>query len=103
MGAKKTANANTESSGTDPREDVRIYIGPTMHRRALVASSCFRGGLPAHVESLAAKIPDLARVIVPLSEVVAARRRAQEPGTEENRICRYLLTVRFDDTGGVRE
>jgi hypothetical protein len=86
----------------DPRADVRIYLGPTMHRRAIVEASVYRGGLNAHVAGLVAKVPEIAAMIVPLSEVVAAKRRIKEPGTTEYGIYRYLLTVRFDENGEVR-
>jgi hypothetical protein len=87
---------------SDPRADVRIYLGPTMHRRAIVEATVYRGGLNAHVSGLIAKIPEIAAMIVPLSEVVAAKRRIKEPGTTEYGIYRYLLAIRFDENGEVR-
>jgi hypothetical protein len=69
----------------------------------MVAASCFRGGLSDYVLGLIEKIPELARLIVPLEEVAQARRKAKELGTEENRVFQYLETVRFDGDGEVRE
>ena len=97
MCAKKAAT--TES---DPMQDVKIYLGPTLHRRTMVAASCYRGGLTDFVQGLVAKIPDLATLIVPLGEAATTRRRVKELGTEENRVYQYLLTVRFDKNGEVR-
>ena len=92
----------TDGQG-ESRNDVRVYLGPTMHRRAIVEASVYRGGLNAHVTGLIAKVPEIAAMIVPLSEVVAAKRRIKEPGTTEYGIYRYLLTVRFDENGEVRQ
>jgi hypothetical protein len=87
----------------DPREDVRIYIGPTMHRRAIVAGSIYRGGLNTHVTELIAKVPEIGQMIVPLAEIVAAKRKVKEQGTAEYGIYQYLLSIRFDGNGEVRE
>jgi hypothetical protein len=89
--------------GTDPRDDVKVYIGPTLHRRVLVASSVFRGGLSPHVTGLIEKIPELGQMIVPLDEVVEAKRRIKEPGTTEHGLCQYLISIRFNENGEVRE
>jgi hypothetical protein len=86
----------------DPRADVRVYIGPTMHRRAIVGASVYRGGLNAHVAGLVAKVPEIAALIVPLSDIVEAKRKAKEPGTTEYGVYQYLLSVRFDENGEVR-
>jgi hypothetical protein len=93
----------TEPAPANPRDDVRIYIGPTMHRRMMVAGSAYRGGLDAHVAGMTAKIPEIARLVVPLSEVVAAKWKVKEQGTAEYGIYQYLLSVRFDANGEVRE
>jgi hypothetical protein len=69
----------------------------------LTAASAFRGGLNAHVTGLVAKIPELAQMIVPLDEVVAAKRRVREQGTAEHDLYKYLLSVRFDENGEVRQ
>jgi hypothetical protein len=97
----KTKQATEESA--DPRSDIRVYIGPTIHRRMMVAASCYRGGLNSHVTGMIAKIPEIASLIVPLSEVVEAKRRVKEPGTAEYGIYQYLLSIRFDANGEVRQ
>lgn len=98
MSAKKTS-----STLPDPRDDVRVYIGPTLHRRALVASGVFRGGLSPHVTELIGKIPELNHLIIPLAGVVEAKRRVKEPGTLEHGLYQRLLSIRFDADGEVRE
>jgi hypothetical protein len=97
------AKRQTTAEPADPRGDIRVYIGPTIHRRMMVAGTCFRGGLNAHVTGMIAKIPEIASLIVPLSEVVEAKRRVKEPGTAEHGIYQYLLSVRFDPNGEVRK
>ena len=42
-------------------------------------------------------------MMVSLSELVEAKKRVQEQGTSENGIYQYLLTIRFDENGEVRE
>ena len=87
----------------NPREDVQVYLGPTLHKRTLVEASIYRGGLSDHVTGLIAKIPELRTLIVPMADVAATRRKAQMPGTEENRVYQYLRSIRFNDNGEVRE
>ena len=101
-GSSGTPAVQSVQTEANPRSDVRVYIGPTIHRRTLIEGSVFRGGLNAHVAGLIAKIPELGRLIVPLSEVAAVRRRAKEPGTEEHRLCQHMLTIRFNPDGEVR-
>ncbi|MDR3165276.1 MAG: hypothetical protein LBU13_06830 [Synergistaceae bacterium] len=85
------------------RDDVRIYIGPTMHRRMMVTASVYRGGLNAHITGMITKVPEIASLIVPLSEVVEAKRRVKRQGTTEFGIYQYLLSIRFGADGAVRQ
>lgn len=87
----------------DPREDVQVYLGPTLHKRALVTASAYRGGLSDYVTGLVRRIPELRTLIVPLGDAARARRKIAEPGTEENRVYQYLQTIRFNPDGEVRE
>ena len=87
----------------DPRENVQVYLGPTLHKRTLVEANCYRGGLTDYVTGLIGKIPELRTVIVQLDDAAYTRRKIKEPGTEENRVYQYLKTVRFDANGEVRE
>lgn len=80
----------------------RIYIGPTMHRRAIMANTLFLGELPDYVTALIAKVPEVATMIIDTSELATARKLIQEAGTEYHRLHQYLLTVRFDGNGEVR-
>lgn len=80
----------------------RIYIGPTMHRRAISAHTLFIGDLPAFVETLITRVPEVAKMIVETSELAAARKQVNEMGTECHRVYQYLLSIRFDGNGEVR-
>lgn len=91
--------ATNEAEG----DQIKVYVGPTLHRRAMVAASSYRGGLPDYVTRLAEKIPELVWMIVPLAEVAAVRARIKEQGTQENGIYQYLQNVRFDANGEVRK
>lgn len=97
--AKKVATKQSDGLS----DSVRVYVGPTLHRRALVMGNSYRGGLSEYVEGLVSKIPELDRMIVPMAEVSGTRRRLKEPGTEENRLYQYLETIRFDENGEVRK
>lgn len=90
----------TPVSDTAPMS--RIYIEPTMHRRAITAHALFLGDLPVFVETLVAKLPEVATMIIETSELAAARKQIHETGTEYNRVYQYLLSVRFDGNGEVR-
>ena len=92
-----------ETAPHDPRGDIRVYVGPTLHRRAIVEASVFRGGLSAHVSRLIEKIPELETLIVPLSGLSEAKKCVKEPGTAENGIYQYLSAIRFDNDGEVRQ
>lgn len=100
MCAKKITTTTTTN---EPGEEISVYIGPTMHRRAMVTASCYRGGLPDHVVKLMEKIPELAWMIVPLKDVAAVKMLIKEQGTQENGIFKYIETVRFDGNGEVRK
>lgn len=80
----------------------RIYIGPTMHRRAITANTLYLGESPDYVTALIAKVPEVATMIIETSGLAAARKLIQEAGTEYHRVYQYLLTVRFDGNGEVR-
>lgn len=95
-----TTQTLTNEAGGD---QIQVYIGPTMHRRSMVAASSYRGGLPDYVTNLAEKIPELVWMIVPLADVATVRARIKEQGTQENGIYQYLQNVRFDANGEVRK
>ncbi len=87
----------------DPRDDVQVYLGPTLHKRTLVTASIYRGGLSDHVKRVIEKVPELRTLIVPLADVARTRRKIGEPGTEENRVYQSLHAVRFNGDGEVRK
>jgi hypothetical protein len=80
----------------DALDETVIYAGPTMHRRVMVAGSVYKGGIPAHVQTLIEKVPDIGKIIVPVRDYPEARAAAKTQGTEYHRIYNTLLAVRFD-------
>ena len=81
----------------------RIYAGPTMHRRIIIAGSVYRGGLPVQIEKLVEKVPEVSRLLVLIENFITVRKATQTQGTEEHRIYHGLLVVRFDENGEVRQ
>jgi hypothetical protein len=81
-----------EQSADSSAEPV-IYCGPTLPRK-LVSMSVYRNGLPANVAALAGETPEIARLIVPVSRLSETRKRAETPGTEENRLYQAILGSR---------
>lgn len=91
----KTKLAQTE-------EDVRIYLGPTMHRRVMVHASCFRGGLSDAVKDIVERCPEVGGLIVPVEDAAKTKKKIDEQGTEQHRLYEYLRGVRFGADGEVR-
>lgn len=98
MSKKKSTAAQPQFDAND----VRIYMGPTLHRRVLVHASCFRGGLSSAAEDVIKRCPEVAKLIVSVDETAATKRKIAEPGTEQHRVNEYLKTVRFGGNGEVR-
>lgn len=80
----------------------RIYIGPTMHRRAIIGNTLFVGDLPVFVDALITKVPEVVMMIIETAELASARKRIKEAGTEYHRVYQHLQSVRFDGNGEVR-
>jgi hypothetical protein len=70
-----------------------VYCGPTLPRK-LVSMSVYRNGLPANIAALAGEIPEIGRLIVPVSHLSETRKKAETPGTEENRLYQAILRSR---------
>lgn len=88
--------AMEEQALTNPLDATLIYAGPTMHRRTIVAGSVYKGGIPAHVQELITRVPEVGQIIVPVTNYLQTREAAKTQGTEYNRIYNALLAVRFD-------
>jgi hypothetical protein len=56
--------------------------------------SVYRGGLPANVTALAKEIPEINKLIVPVSKLGETRKKTDTPGTEENRLYQTILRSR---------
>ena len=65
----------------DTSTESLIYIGPTLTTRGLTRFAIFRGGLPGHVSALVRGHPCLGSLIVPVGELVRARRGLTQKGS----------------------
>ncbi len=74
-----------EITSTDNIEP-EIYTGPNILAFALQKFQLFRGGLPPHVVRAIEKIPDIQKLIVPVSELESMRQKIGRPGTNESRL-----------------
>ena len=66
-----------------------IYCGPTLPKK-LISMTIYRGGLPANIEALAKEIPEIRKMIVPVTRLNEMRTKIDTPGTEENRLYQVL-------------
>ncbi|MBQ9564505.1 MAG: hypothetical protein IJU98_02855 [Synergistaceae bacterium] len=80
-----------------------IYAGPTMHRRLMIANSVYKNGLPDSVNRMIEKVPDIEKLIIPVTSYPEVKKEAATAGTEYNRLYNALLAVRFTEDGEVRE
>ena len=63
-----------------------IYTGPNVFAMGLHRFRVFRNGLPPEVRRAIEKIPDIASLIVPVSELENTRQKINKPGTNEARL-----------------
>lgn len=55
------------------RPGPQVYIGPSLPDGSLMQHTVFKNGLPPHVEQLKLNTPEIGRLIVPVTELAAAR------------------------------
>lgn len=101
MNSEETGNESSVDVFDGARQEKNgvetvIYAGPTLHRRVLIGSSVYRNGVPSYVTDLMTKVPEIGKMIVPVSMFPDFRKEIQEEGTEAHRLYRYLMTLRFD-------
>ncbi|MBQ4469154.1 MAG: hypothetical protein IJQ56_01370 [Synergistaceae bacterium] len=63
-----------------------IYTGPNVLALALERFKVFRGGLPFFMRRAIEKIPEIEKLIVPISELEATREKINSPGSNEARL-----------------
>ena len=92
-----TATVQGEQSGAvsaaNSAEPV-VYCGPNIPKGNLPSMAVFRGGLPGNVRRLAEKIPEIDKLIVPVSRLSDVRKKIAERGSEENRLNQVILAAR---------
>lgn len=64
------------------RPGPQVYIGPSLPDGSLMRHTVFKNGLPPHVEQLKLQTPEVGRLIVPVTELSAARQRLARHGAE---------------------
>ena len=67
-----------------------VYTGPNILALGMQKFQVFRGGLPPYVKRAIERIPDIEKLIVPVSELEAMRRKIEKPGTNEARLFREV-------------
>ncbi|MBQ7733028.1 MAG: hypothetical protein IJT58_03305, partial [Synergistaceae bacterium] len=63
-----------------------IYTGPNVLALGIERFKLFRGGLPFCVRRAVEKIPEIEKLIVPISELEATRDKINSPGSNEARL-----------------
>jgi hypothetical protein len=63
-----------------------VYVGPNVPDGVLRRFQVFKGGLPPYCEKLREKVPEITGLFVPVEGLEAARRKIEEPGTNEARL-----------------
>ncbi|MBQ7578624.1 MAG: hypothetical protein IJT21_10215 [Synergistaceae bacterium] len=63
-----------------------VYTGPNIFAMALQRFQVYRGGLPPYVKRAIEKIPDIEKLIVPVSELESMRQKINQAGTNESRL-----------------
>ena len=65
------------------KEPSRIYLGPNLTNGRLAHATVFRSGIPAHLQDLREKHPDLDTLIVPTTDMGDVQSRVVRSGTPE--------------------
>ena len=79
-----------EITNTDTQSEPQIYTGPNIVAFGLMRFHVYRGGLPLTVRKAAEKIPEIAELIVPVSEVEEMKQKIKTAGTNEFRLFHEL-------------
>lgn len=64
------------------RPGPQVYIGPSLPDGSLMQHTVFKNGLPPHVEQLKLQTPEVGHLIVPVTQLSAARQRLVRHGVE---------------------
>lgn len=81
---KKDAEESPQINSASP---IRlIYVGPNIPGGILQRFQVFKGGLPPHAKGLIEQVPEVKDLFVPVTELEDARRKIEEPGTNEARL-----------------
>jgi hypothetical protein len=91
----KTTEIHQETTEAVSRRDIEpcVYCGPTLPRR-IVSMTIYRGDLPANIKALAEEIPEIKKLIVPVTRLNETKRKSDTLGTEENRLYQVIQSRR---------
>lgn len=73
---------NKKKAAPDPGR--LIYCGPNIPGGALTRYTVFKGGLPAHLESVFGKYPAAKSLIIPVADLARVEQAIAKKGTPEN-------------------
>ena len=90
-GAMATEDLSRGGGEGDPQASVAppvrlVYVGPNIPGGILQRFQVFKGGLPPHARELFDKVSEVRELFVPVTELEDARRKIEEPGTNEARL-----------------
>lgn len=68
-----------------------IYVGPNLRNHALIQYAVYIGGMPKHIDNELEKVPELAKLFVPISKLEHAQKQIEIPGTP---IAKYYEKVK---------
>lgn len=68
-----------------------IYVGPNLRNHALIQYAVYIGGKPKHISKELEKVPELAKLFVPVDKLEYAQKQINSPGTP---LAKYYAKVK---------
>lgn len=75
------------------KDEQVIYIGDNIGL-GITKDAVYIGGVPQTIIERAEKYPEIAALVVPLDDLIAAKKRLKEPGTKEYLANKAIKEVR---------
>lgn len=81
-----------------------VYVGPTLPGGRLKSNSVFNGteeGIKKHLSSIIEKYPQVARLLVPTTELGSVKGKVNMPGNIMNKYCDdILMSIKTEEMEG---
>nr|DAU15674.1 MAG TPA: hypothetical protein [Caudoviricetes sp.] len=77
---KKQKPAEQAKATIPRRKEPVVYLGPHI-KEVVNAGTVFTNGLPEHLKQAVKKMPEIGELLIPLSQVVEARKKLSIPGS----------------------